>query len=135
MWWLIKFGHHTLLWPKTIWLSHGMTTNFLKLLNLVATKKHYGCHSVLWWPKNFNRHKGVIKMGQGVATENFQSPSYHHYFWRQLNCFSRHKRVVVIFFGKLLSRLVEKFSKNMWHAPFSGNWKTSVAIWKIVTVG
>jgi hypothetical protein len=61
-------------------------------------------------------------MGQGVPTENFWSPSYHHYF---LNG----NRIVLVVRKGGLSHFLESScldlskgsQKNMWHAPFYGD--------------
>ncbi len=78
---------------------------------------YFGRHSVSWWPKHFSCHKGVTEMGQGVATKNFQSPSYHH-------CFSNGNWIALIaikgglsFFGKVFVETCQKVFKKMWHAP------------------
>jgi hypothetical protein len=34
-----------------------------------------------------------------------------------------------------LKTFQRKLSKNIWQLPFCDNWKTSIAIWKVVTVG
>jgi hypothetical protein len=54
----------------------------------------------MWQPKNFNRHPTITIFG--MATELFLVTT-------KGGCH---------FFGKLLSKVVERFFKNVLHAPF-----------------
>jgi len=68
--------------------------------------------------KFFSHHKGVIKMGQGVSTKNIRPQSYCHYFldgdWIVSIAI---KGVLSYIFGKLLLRVVKRFSKKHAECP------------------
>lgn len=65
--------------------------------------------------KFFNHHRGVTKMGQGFTIENFQSPSYSHYFSDGDWFFSFATKWGCHMFWES-SR--QKVFKNMWDALF-----------------
>jgi hypothetical protein len=86
--------------------------------------------------KIFNHHRGVTKMGQGVATRIFWSPSYHHYF-------PNGDQIVLVatkggchIFWKILVENHRKVLKKMsGMPPFMAIEKTLVTIQEIMTIG
>ncbi len=78
-----------------------------------ASQPNFFNHPSLWQLKKFQSPQGANWNRTRCGDRKFLVTILPSLFFRwRPNCFNRHKRGIVIFFGKLSSRIVKRFSKK-----------------------